>query len=87
MWNKDIETAKAHYIPEIPFTEDEASEKTDILEVAESELEVAILNIILGKASIDTYDDAIRQAKDNDYERVIEIYQTAYDRYLDKLNK
>ncbi|MBO5370721.1 MAG: hypothetical protein J6B23_08615, partial [Clostridia bacterium] len=46
-----------------------------ILEVAESELEVAILNIILGKASIDTYDDAIKQAKDNDYERVIEIYQ------------
>ena len=75
------------YLPEIPLTEEEASEKTDILEVADPELEVAILDIMLGKASIDTYDDAIKKAKENEYERVVEIYQTAYDRYLGKLNK
>lgn len=86
MWNEDIESARAFYLPEIPLTEDEASEETDILEVAEPELEVAILDIMLGKASIDTYDDAIKKAKENDYERVIEIYQAAYDRYLEKLN-
>lgn len=81
-------TISKNMLPELlAYTEDEAREKTDILEVARPELDVAISNIILGKASIDTYDAAIEKAKENGYDRVVEIEQAAYDRYMLKLDK
>lgn len=88
MWNDEegIANAKAHFLPTLDYTEEEAGEKTDILEVAEPELEVAITDIILGRKSISTYDDAIKKAKDNGFDRVLEIMQNAYDRYLSKLS-
>lgn len=83
LWNSDLDEAQSHKLPDtLSFTDDELREKTDILEVAENELEVAVLDIILGKASIDTYDNAIAEAKKNGYDRVIKIQQAAYDRYI-----
>ncbi|MBR5505086.1 MAG: extracellular solute-binding protein [Clostridia bacterium] len=82
VWNKDLQEARAHLLPTLTFTEEEAREKTDILEVADAELEVAINDIILGKKSIDTYDAAIEKALDSGFDRVLEIYQAAYDRYM-----
>ncbi len=88
VWNKGVPQARKTKLPEmLAYTEDEAREKTDILEVARPELDVAISNIILGKASIDTYDAAIEKAKENGYDRVLEIEQAAYDRYMSKLDK
>lgn len=86
VWNKGVAKAREHILPALAYTEEENREKTDILEVAESELEVALSDIILGRKSIDTYDDAIKKAKENGYERVIEITQTAYDRYMNKFD-
>jgi len=86
IWNRGVEKARPTFFPSVDYTEEELSEKTDILEVAKPELEVAISDIILGRASINTYDDAIKAAKANGYDRVIEINQAAYDRYLKKLD-
>lgn len=88
MWNDEegIANAKAHFLPTLDYTEEEASEKTDIIEIAEPELEIAITDIILGRKSISSYDEAIKKAKDNGFDRVLEIMQAAYDRYLSKLS-
>lgn len=87
-WNEGVKVAREHNLPDrLAYTEEESKEKMDIIEIAEPELEVALGNIILGKASINTYDDAIEKAKKNGYERVIEINQAAYDRYINKLDK
>ena len=86
-WNQDLDEAKTHLLPTLEFTEDEAREKTDILEIADTELEVALTDIILGKASIDTYDAAIEKAMKNGFDKVLDIYQAAYERYISKLEK
>jgi len=86
-WNLSAEKAAAHKLPNINYTTDEARENTDIKEVAQAELETAICDIILGKKSIDEYDKAIEEAKGNGYDRLIEIAQGAYDRYISKLDK
>ena len=85
-WNIAKDNAKEHALPALSYTEEETREYTDILEIAEANLEVAICDIILGKKSIDAYDDAIKQAKEEGYDRYIEIAQGAYERYLSKLN-
>lgn len=86
IWNECAEYAKAHRLPTLSYTEEESREQTDIKEIAEAELEVAICDIILGKKGIDTYDAAIKKAKENGYDRYIEISQGAYDRYISKLD-
>ena len=83
-WNIAVDNAAKHILPTLTYTEEEAREIADIQEIAEPELEVALCDIILGKKSIDTYEDAIKQAKSNGYDRWIEIAQGAYDRYLSK---
>jgi len=84
VWNTAVENAMKHNLPTLSYNEDETSEITDIKEIAEPALEVAICDIIIGKKSIDTYDVAIAEAKSNGYDRWIEIVQGAYDRYLSK---
>ena len=86
-WNIHAEEAKKHAMPRLSYNEEESREITDIKEIAEAELEVAICDIILGKKSIDTYDAAIEAAKANGYDRWLEIIQTAYDRYISKFDK
>ncbi len=84
-WNLSIEESKKHAIPNIGFTQEELEGIADVEEVAKAPLEAALCNIILGKASIDTYDEAIATAKPY-YDKYLEIQQTAYDRYLAKLS-
>ena len=84
IWNEPADRALPHRLPTLGLTEDETREITDIQEIAEPELEVAICDIILGKKSIGTYDAAIKEAKANGYDRWIEIQQEAYDRYISK---
>ena len=85
-WNISSEAAKLHKLPPLGFSEEELDEITDITEIAEAELEVALTDIMLGRKDIDTFDAAIEKAKAAGYDRVIEINQAAYDRYLAKFN-
>jgi putative aldouronate transport system substrate-binding protein len=84
IWNSNVEKAITHKLPTLAFTEDELSEITDIKEIAEPELEVALCDIILGKKDISEYDAAIKAAKANGYDRWLEIQQDAYERFLSK---
>ena len=86
LWNKYVDNASNHVLPPLPFTGDEASEKAQIQAAAVDNLDAAILNIILGKQSIDEYDAAISAAKKAGYDKLIKIYQAAYDRYLSKIS-
>lgn len=84
MYNGDLKSAKLHSLPTLEFTEDELQRKTDILEVAFDELEVAHSDMILGKISLDKYDEIMEQAKKDGYDELLDIYQAAYDRYIAK---
>ena len=86
LWKGGEDRSMPHKLPPLSFTEEESREMADILEIAEAELEVAITDIILGRAGMDTYDAAIEAAKENGYTRMEEIYQASYDRYMAKLN-
>lgn len=82
--NKDIHEIRRHVLPELNYTEEESERRIDIEMIAYDEFEVAITDIVLGKASIDTYDAAIKKLKENGYDELIKIHQTAYDRYMSK---
>ena len=82
VWNKDVEEAKKHVLPSLSYTSEEAAEKANIESKGRSKLDAVISNIILGKADIDTYDDAVKQAKKDGYDKLLKITQAAYDRYM-----
>lgn len=87
MWNKYLDVVKKHLLPSVPYTGDEAAEKANIESVGKANLQVAISNIILGKETMDAYDDAIKAVKKAGYDKLFKIKQTAYNRYLDIINK
>lgn len=82
VWNEYADVAKEHVLPPLSYTGEEAAERSTILAAARDNLDAAISNIILGKASVDTYDGAIETAKKAGYDKLLKITQTAYDRYL-----
>ena len=82
VWNRSIEEAEKHVLPELTYTGEEASEAANIEARGKQNLTAAISNIMLGKASMDTYDAAIAACKKAGYDRLVEIKQAAYDRYL-----
>lgn len=86
-WNISADKASAHKLPTLSFTIEENREITDIKEIAEAELEAALCDIIIGRRSIDEYDNIIKQARENGYDRYLEITEAAYERYLSKADK
>ncbi len=87
VWNEYIDEAKSHVFPPLSYTGEEASQKANIDAKGRANLDAAISNIILGKASIDTFDAAVEQAKKDGYEELLKIQQTAYDRYMKIINE
>ncbi len=85
IWNSNVEEARKHILPKLNYTAEESTLRAEIRAKAHSELDAAITNIMLGKASIDTLDAAIKKAKDAGYDKLIEIDQAAYDRYREAL--
>lgn len=87
VWNKYLDVAKKHVFPSVPYTGEEAAEKANIESVGKANLQASISNIILGKESMDAYDDAIKAVKKAGYDKLLKINQEAYNRYLDIINK
>jgi len=83
-WNETIDAAKKTYFPSsISFTEEESAKIATIkASTAATNLSAGILDIIMGRKSIDEYDALIKAAKKAGYSEMVEIYQNAYDRYL-----
>ena len=86
LWNENIDVVKTATFPPVSYTGEEAARKAQIESVVLSDLNAAISNIILGKTSMDEYDKAIETAKKGGFDELLEIIQTAYDRYV-KLTK
>lgn len=82
VWNEHIDEARKHVVPPLSYTGEEASQKANIEAKGRDNLDAAISNIILGRASIDSLDAAIKQAKKDGYSDLLKIQQAAYDRYL-----
>ena len=82
VWNEHIDEARKHTLPPLSYIGEEAEKKATIEAAARDNLDAAISNIILGKASIDTYDVAIKNAKKEGYSELLKLVQEAYNRYL-----
>ena len=80
VWNKHIDEARKHVYPTVNYTPEEATEIANITAMGKDNLNAGISNIILGKASIDTYEDVIKEAKKAGYDKYLKIQQAAYDR-------
>ena len=87
VWNQNIDEVRKHVLPPLSYTGEEASKIANIEAAARDNLDAAISNIILGKASFDTYDDAVKTAKKGGYSELIKIVQAAYDRYADVIKQ
>ncbi len=86
-WNKGVEMARKHTLPVLSFTIDETAENTDITELCQAPMDVHLYDIIMGKKSIDEYEKGVEELAELGYNRQLEIYQAAYDRYLAKKDK
>ena len=85
VWNRATDLAADVVLPTLSYTEDELEVNTNVKEIALPALEVAICDMILGKRSMDTWDDAIDEAKANGYDDYLENVQAAYDRFMAKI--
>ena len=85
LWNQNTDVVKNYTYPPVNYTGEESAKKAQIEAAAQSNLDAAISNIILGKASMDDYDKAIKAAKKAGYDELIKINQAAYDRYIDSI--
>lgn len=87
VWNKYYDVAQKNVFPPVSYTGEEASQKAVIESAGKANLQAAISNIILGKASMDTYDKAISDAKKAGYDKLLKINQEAYNRYISVIRK
>ena len=80
-WVANQEASK-HYYPLVSFTDDEAKEKTNLETAISTYVQESSMKFLIGDMDIETdYDEFINTLKSMQIERLIEIYQTAYDRY------
>lgn len=84
VWNKYVDKAKEHMLPNsLTYTDEEAAERANILSKGEDNLNAAIMDTILGKRPLKDFDKAIADAKKAGFNRLLEITQAAYNRYLE----
>ena len=86
-WNKYVEEAGKYVYPSVSYTGEESAEIANIESKGKANLEAAISNMIIGKKSIDDYDDVIADAKKAGYDELLKIKKAAYDRYLKMMDK
>lgn len=76
--------AKQHLMPTVLLTEEENSELAVIQSDIDSFVESEELKFITGVKSMDEFDSYVDSLKKMNVERYIEIYQAAYDRYMQR---
>ncbi len=74
--------AKDHVVPTISATEEETSELAKLTNAIETYVDEAILQFIMGIKPISDWDSYIQDLKDKGLERVLEIKNAQYQRYL-----
>ena len=83
VWNENISEAKQTYWLDssIAFSAEDAGKIAQIKANTGADIAAGILDIIIGKKSIDTYDALIKKVKKAGLGEIIEIYQKYYDLY------
>ena len=69
-------------IPALSFTEDERDTINSVYTEIRTYKDEMITNFIMGRESLDKWDEFVDTLKDMGIEKVIDAYQTAYDRYM-----
>lgn len=82
IWNKDVELALAARLPKLTPLPDESEEFASLSVDVNTYIEEEVLKFIQGDRPISEYDDFVKQIKKNGVDRILKIYQDAYDRYL-----
>lgn len=67
--------------PGLTMSVDETNESADLRIALETYVSETATKFITGEQSLDTFDDYVAKMKEMGLERVLEIYQTAYDRF------
>ena len=76
--------AAAHFPPHLYMQEDELTEYAQLNSDVDTYLTEMISKFIIGAEPLDNFDTMIQELKNRGIERVLEMKQAAYDRYLTK---
>lgn len=74
--------AKEHLMPAITFTSEESEEISRIMTNIQTYMEEKTTTMILGKEDISAFDNYVKTMNDYGLEKVLEIYNAAYQRSL-----
>lgn len=83
VWNKYVDVAKKHVIPEyLSYTAEEASKLASIRASDDSNIETAVSNRISGKITTEQFKKEMEKIKKSGYDERIKITQDSYNRYM-----
>lgn len=80
VWSKN--NHQNHAMPQITLTDAESSEYSRIMSEINTYCDEKFTEFVMGKKSVADFDSYVQDIKGMNIERAIEIYQTAYDRFL-----
>lgn len=84
-WNSWMKTGmKEHVVPYLYVREDEVSELANLNNAIDTYADEMIMKFIMGAEPLDQYDKAVEQLKARGIDKVLEMKQAAYERYLAK---
>lgn len=76
--------AEKYTLPPITFTVEESDETARIMTNIKTFVDEKTITIIMGKEDISTFDSYISTLKDYGLDKVLEIYNAAYQRYINR---
>ena len=69
-------------LPRITFTSEESAEVAEIMNNISTYVDEKTVRYIMGLEDLSTFDTYINEMKNFKLDRMMEIYQSAYDRYM-----
>ncbi len=81
VWNLNKDEAQKCLFPTVAYTEEESATIANIRATALVDFKATVINIMIGKADISTFDAAVKKVKEGGYDEYLKIQQAAYDRY------
>ena len=84
-WNTWMQTnMKEHVLPYLYVKEEEVSELANLNNAIDTYADEMIMKFIMGEEPLENYSAVIEQLKARGIDRVLEMRQAAYERYLEK---
>ncbi len=83
-WNLNIENTKETKLPMVSLTSEESLEMATMTSLINDYRNEHVLKFIMGQEPLENYPQFVNELKSLGVERVLEIYQAAYERYLNR---